>query len=103
MAEVRQFQFPSFDDWYQNDCQWKGKIGSHYCEVHATCWGHDETWYGCAIATYDVPLNVYVDPVARYNFTWDHKNLDDLRAGYEKAISEVNARWVKYIQEQYLA
>lgn len=102
MSEVKLFPFPSFEEWYQQDCKWSGKIGAFYCDVHPTCWGKDETWYGCAIATCDVPLNIYVDPVARFNFVWNHENLSDLKAWYEEATSKVNEKWSAYIRERYL-
>lgn len=99
------FQFPPFEVWYQNDCKWSGKIGEYYCEVHPTSWSMsgDETRYGCGIATSHVPLNIYVEPIARYNFFWDHQSIDDLREAYEKATSEVNAKWVRHIKEHYLS
>lgn len=102
--KVPLFQFPPFEVWYQNDCKWSGKIGEYYCEVHPTSWNMsgDETRYGCGIATSHVPLNVYVEPIARYNFFWDHQSIDDLREAYEKATSGVNAKWVRHIKEHYL-
>lgn len=89
--KVPLFQFPPFEVWYQNDCKWSGKIGEYYCEVHPTSWSMsgDETRYGCGIATSHVPLNIYVEPIARYNFFWDHQSIDDLKEAYEKATSEV--------------
>ncbi len=102
MSEVKLFQFPSFEEWQRRKFKWSGKIGAFYCEIRSTCWGNDKTWYGCAISTYSNPLNIYVDPVVRCNFEWNHENLSDLKAWYEEVTHKVNEKWSAYIREKYL-
>ena len=101
MTEIRKFQFPSFEEWHNSDCQWRGKIGDYYCDVHRTIWSQNETMFGCAIAANQSPLNSYANPIVRLNFRWDGRDMNVLKENYESAVRSVNEMWVKRFQEFY--
>lgn len=102
---VKLFQFPSFEEWDKNKREFKQKIGEFTCVFRPTRWRLNSsiTLYECAIACSDNPTNIYVHKVVGWSFECDSTDTELVKRRYEDAIREVQARWIHYIENNYIA
>ena len=102
MANIINWNFPTFEEWCECNKEYEGTIGDYNCHIRAFSWCDKETEYMCAISTSLNPLNIYSDKIVRYSKTvgWDDE--DQLRSWYEQTIKETQIVWEKYINEMYI-
>ena len=104
MKTVKKFNFPSFEEWYDNECEWEQQIGSYICEV-GYCGGRMDDNYNEVERDYRVfiyPINnYYYGKILISYYEWDIKNENELKKWYEDSIKEANIKWEEYILKNY--
>lgn len=101
---VKCFDFPLFDEWVKQKCEWIGHINEFTCKVAVVGWGCNGNRYNdyqLAISVCDNPTNIY-SPKIYNNFNkckFDDK--ENLKIWYESAIENANFEWEKYIMSYF--
>lgn len=100
---IKEFDFPSFENWKKSKYKWKSKIGEHWCEISIVSSGENTILCICAISSHDQPFNIYAENQFRYSSGYiDYKKESKLKLWYDDAIQKANTKWVEYVQNQYL-
>ena len=94
------FNFPSFDEWVKQKCEWIGYIKEFTCKVAVVGWGCNGNKYNdyqMAISVYNNPTNIYTPKIYNNSIRITFDDKEKLKIWYENAIEEANAEWEKYI------
>lgn len=103
---LRRFQFPSFDEWIQNNRRAHVAIGDYHAAIGCTIRGvgdNTRDTYSAAIAMASNPLNVWTGKMFFQQRIHDRsKDSDeDLRIWYNQTILALNEAFVEYFEKTY--
>lgn len=95
--------FPTFEEWRAHNCKFSAKVGDYYWVIEPFSWSCDggPTTYAAAIATNEVPLNVYVSKAVAMSERIIPRDTEALRAWYEKTIIDLTREWKEYLFKNY--
>lgn len=96
--KVKTFNFPSFEEWRNNEYKYSTSIGVFKCVIKPVCLGNGETTYAIAVAADPLPTNIYVDKIIYHAFEVKREQTDILKVWYENIIKRVNQEWSDYIK-----
>jgi len=101
---IKNWDFPSFEDWDKDDREYRATIGSYNCHIRMFSWStiKDEITYKAAISISDNPLNVHSETIVRYFVGVSSTETDKLKQWYEDICKEMNLKWEEYILEEYI-
>ena len=102
--KFKKFKFPTFEEWYKNNCQCKLKLGCFYASISIIFgYASDGVFMG-AISTSTEPLNFYAE---RYGYVpsieWKTSyGMTSLRDWYNTATKSLNDQFEKYLTEEFI-
>ena len=102
---IKQFEFPTFDEWVNNGYDAYCSVGDYNCAIKAFSHSPDGTLYKCVISTHPVPLNMFASQVfhAAFEYSKGTPEADiDLRDWYNNVCKAANDRWNEFIMQTYL-
>jgi acylphosphatase len=105
--EIKSFNFPTFEEWYESDCEYSDAIGDYHVRIATTSWSKDKMIFRAAISTHENPLNVWVkvvkdSQVSVHADAKDPNYKEKLKEWYEKTCQILNRVFTVYIKENYL-
>lgn len=96
--KVKTFDFPSFEEWRNNEYKYSTSIGVFKCVIEPFCWGNGETTYAIAVAADPIPTNIYVNKIIYHVVEIKSEQTDILKVWYENIIKRVNREWADYMK-----
>ena len=101
MFGVKQFYFPSFEEWDKRGRKLETSIGSYNLHFRASAWGPEETFYECSISPDPNPLNIYSAKIFKRSRSFKGTETKELEEWYNEVVRIVHEFWPKYIKETY--
>lgn len=100
--KVKQFQCPTFDEWYKMD-EWIGSVGVFNCKIAVTAWSSNYTIYTVAVSIASNPTNIYSPIIFRENLNLrSGESVDTLKTWYNRMTLKVNDMFSEYILKSYI-
>lgn len=100
--KVKQFVFPSFEEWVKKGNEVRVELGAYCCEVSPSAWRSDSTIYMLAASLVDRnPLNIYTPTMFSRSFE-DKGDNEELKTWYYTVTLEFNTFWQEHVKSTYL-
>ena len=94
--------FPTFEEWYKNNCKYESKIGEYIVRIDIFSWKMDGgKTYAFGVASNQNPLNIYSNTVFYSSFSCEKGEVDSLQNWYETQIERFKEFWKNYIYDTY--
>lgn len=107
MADVKQFNFISFEEWKERRFKWLDNIGDFYCSIalfEEGGFGSKGNTYVAAISVEERPTNIYAKCVYRVKSPFINTiyNEEGLKNWYNSVIEDIKCKWTQYILSNYI-
>lgn len=99
---IKHFDLPTFEEWGKMDYHYESRLGEFDIEIEESSWCTDGTvTYGFAVASNQIPMNVYARAIYRHIFTCHRSEKDKLKDWYETEVIKFREFWENYIYDTY--
>ena len=102
MAEIKQWNFPTFEEWEARNYKWYGSIGNYNCVIEPFMFGTADTTFICAVSVDENPANIYSKQDIRRSKSIEDRDSDGLKFWYNSTIKSVGDEWQEYISKTYI-